>query len=79
MPHEWLGISTEYLVGLLILLVVPAVFFAMLLVMLDRQKQLKRHLADISWRLGGPIPERRPRRREREVVVQGPWRDRGSG
>jgi hypothetical protein len=72
LPHEWFGVSTATLIGWMIDHVVSAVLFVMLLVNMDRQRQLKRDTARILHRLGqGPKPA------ERRRVVRGPWE--GSG
>lgn len=70
MPHEWFGISTETLIGWAILLAVPAVFFVMLLVIMDRQKQLRRGQAWMNRRLDDLEPKR-------GRVVKGPWERSG--
>jgi putative effector of murein hydrolase LrgA (UPF0299 family) len=53
LPHEWVGISTETLIGWMIVLAVPALFLVLLIVIMDRQRQLKRDTARILHRLAG--------------------------
>jgi uncharacterized membrane protein len=74
MPHEWFGITTSELLGWMILLAVPAVLVCMLLIVMDRQKQLRRGQSYMNRRLDDLAA---PRRERRGRVVQGPWS--GSG
>jgi hypothetical protein len=60
LPHQWFGISTETLIGWLIYLAPFAVLYVMGLVIMDRQRQLKRDTSRILHRLGqGPKPAER--------------------
>ena len=66
LPHEWFGLTTADLLGWAIILFLPAVFLVLQVVILDRQRQLKRDMAWIAWRLGSTHPDH-------GRVVQGPW------
>jgi hypothetical protein len=69
LPHEWFGISTATLIGWVMVGAIPAVFFVMLLVIMDRQRQLKRDTARLLHRVGaGPKPA------ERGKIIQFPRR-----
>jgi uncharacterized membrane protein len=60
LPHQWFGITTETLVGWLIVLFVPGIVVTLLLVIAIQQWQMKRGQAYIAWRLGmGPAPQQR--------------------
>lgn len=62
MPHQWFGISTATMIGWAIYLVPFAVLFVIGMVIMDRQRQLKRDTARILHRLGqGPKPAERGR------------------
>jgi hypothetical protein len=58
MPHQWFGVTTADLVGWAIVLFLPVLFLVLQIVILDRQRQLKKDLAWIAWRLGAPKVER---------------------
>ena len=64
LPHEWFGITTATLLGLAITYADRIVGLVLVIIILDRQRQLNRKMSWIVWRLGAP--------REGHVV-QGPW------
>jgi uncharacterized membrane protein len=59
LPHQWFGITTETLVGWLIVLFVPGVVVTLLLVIAIQQWQMKRGIAWLAWRQGAPAPRQR--------------------
>jgi hypothetical protein len=60
MFYQWFGISTATMIGWAIYLVPFAVLFIIDMVIMDRQRQLKRDTARILYRLGqGPKPAER--------------------
>jgi hypothetical protein len=59
LPHEWLGISTATLIGWGIAYLDRIIGLVLLIVILDRQRQLKRDMARLAYWVGaGPRPER---------------------
>ena len=74
LPHQWFGVSTADLIGLLILASPAAVLFVFGMIFHDRLKQLRRGQAYMNRRLDDLAA---PRRKRRGEVVQGPWS--GSG
>lgn len=66
LPYRWIGVSTETMVGWAMILAVPALIVVLLLIVLDRMAQLKKHLAANSRMLMD--------QQDRGKVIRGPWR-----
>ena len=69
LPYRWIGVSTETMIGWAMLLAVPALIVVLLLVVLDRMGQLKRHMAANTRML--------MEQQDRGKVIPGPWRKSG--
>jgi hypothetical protein len=59
LPHQWFGITTETLVGWLIVLFVPGVVGTLLRFIAIQQCQMTRGSAWRGWRQGAPAPRQR--------------------
>lgn len=69
LPYRWVGVSTETMIGWAMVLAVPALIVVLLLVVLDRLRQVKRHLAANTRMLMD--------QQGRGKVIRGPWRKSG--